>query len=167
MKQSLFSFLIGLVLIPILALIALGLGFWPTKATDSPPGWEKYLGQSAVHASVTRRAPKIKNPLPASDETILAGIKAFRNNCAGCHGEPGHPSLWGTTAFYPRVPQFAETPSRLSEGEMFFVFKNGIRYSGMGGWGTLLSDSEIWQMVTFLSRIKSLPSPAAEAWTKP
>jgi hypothetical protein len=50
---------------------------------------------------------------------------------------------------------------------MFFVVKNGIRYSGMGAWDGMISDTEIWQVVTFLSNIKSLPEPVAAAWTKP
>jgi mono/diheme cytochrome c family protein len=85
-------------------------------------------------------------------------------NCAGCHGDLGHPSHWGTTGFYPRVPQFADAPSRLSPPEMFFVVKNGIRYSGMGAWDGMLPDAEIWKVVSFLSNIQSLPEPVADQW---
>lgn len=94
-------------------------------------------------------------------------MKIFRTNCAGCHGESGRPSSWGTKGFYPRAPQFADAPSQLSGPEMFFVVKNGIRYSGMGAWDGMISDIEIWQVVTFLSNIKSLPEPVATAWMKP
>jgi mono/diheme cytochrome c family protein len=92
-------------------------------------------------------------------------MKIFRANCAGCHGEFGHPSQWGTTGFYPRVPQFADVPPTLSAPEMFFVVKNGIRYTGMGAWDGMLSDGEIWQVVTFLNNLKSLPEPVATEWT--
>jgi mono/diheme cytochrome c family protein len=47
---------------------------------------------------------------------------------------------------------------------MFFVVKNGIRYSGMGAWDGMLSDVQIWQVVTFLSNLKSLPEPVAAEW---
>ena len=50
---------------------------------------------------------------------------------------------------------------------MFAVIKQGIRYSGMGAWDGMMSDTEIWQVVTFLSNIKSLPEPVAAAWKKP
>jgi mono/diheme cytochrome c family protein len=49
-------------------------------------------------------------PLAASEETLLAGAKIYRINCTGCHGDFGQPSMWGSNAFYPRVPQFAEVP---------------------------------------------------------
>jgi mono/diheme cytochrome c family protein len=47
---------------------------------------------------------------------------------------------------------------------MFFVVKNGIRYTGMGAWDGMLSDVEIWQVVTFLNNLKSLPEPVAAEW---
>lgn len=125
------------------------------------------MGQLSLRASLERHAPALKNPLPVSEETLLAGMKNFRTNCAGCHGDSGRPSAWETKGFYPRVPQFADAPSQLSPPEMFFVVKNGIRYSGMGAWDGMISDTEIWQVVAFLSNIKSLPEPVAAAWMSP
>src|SRR2546430_9016290 len=42
-------------------------------------------------------------------------------------------STWGTSDFYPRVPQFGFDPPRLPDWQIYWVLKNGIRYSGMGG----------------------------------
>jgi thiosulfate dehydrogenase len=168
MKKLILSFLAGLALLPIAALIAARLGFWPSQATSTPPQWERALAQSVLQSSVARRAHGLTNPIEGSDETLLAGMKIYRMNCAGCHGEFEQPSHWGTTGFYPRVPQLAETSSRLSPAEMFFVVKNGIRYTGMGAWDGMLSDDDIWRVVIFLSRVQSLPDPVAAAWkTKP
>lgn len=114
--------------------------------------------------SVKHDLPDLKNPIPLSEDNLIAGMKIFRANCAGCHGEPGHPSQWGTTGFYPRVPQFADAPPPLSATEMFSVVKHGIRYSGMGAWDGMLSDGEIWQVVTFLSNLNSLPAPVTSEW---
>jgi len=109
-------------------------------------------------------AVDLKNPVTVSEETILAGMKIFRTNCAGCHGEFSHLSRWGTRGFYPRVPQFADAPPSLTAPEMFFVVNNGIPYTGMGAWDGMLSDVEIWQVVTFLNNLKSLPEPVAAEW---
>ena len=164
MKTRILAFIIGLASLPIGALLVIWLGWWPTRATSSPPTWEQAFAQSALRSSVARRARGITNPIPVSDETLLAGMKTYRMNCAGCHGDFGQPSHWGTTGFYPRVPQFAAAPSRLAPPEMFFVVKNGIRYSGMGAWDGMLSDDEIWKVVSFLSHIQSLPEPVAARW---
>jgi thiosulfate dehydrogenase len=164
MKKSLMSFLIGLLILPASALILGRLGLIPVHATAKPSRWETAIAQSSLKASLARRASGTKNPLPASDEILLAGMKIFRNDCAGCHGESGRTSHWGTTNFYPRVPQFAETPPELTAEQMFLVVKHGIRYSGMGGWNGEISDSEIWKVVTFLSKINSLPPRVQSAW---
>jgi mono/diheme cytochrome c family protein len=37
-------------------------------------------------------------------------MKMYRDDCAGCHGDYGRPSEWGSQDFYPRVPQFALEP---------------------------------------------------------
>jgi len=72
-------------------------------------------------------------------------MKTFKNGCAGCHGDADGPSHWGTTAFYPRVPQFVQQPPRLTEPQMFWVVKHGVRYTGMAAWDGLLSDDETWK----------------------
>jgi len=163
-KKSIVSFLAGVALLPAAAVIAARLGLWSPQATSSPPPWERVLAQSTLQSSVARRARGITNPIVGSDATLLAGMKVYRVNCAGCHGDFQQPSHWGATGFYPRVPQFAETPSHLSPPEMFFVVKHGIRYTGMGAWDGMLSDDDIWRVVTFLSRLQSLPEPVDAAW---
>jgi thiosulfate dehydrogenase len=164
MKKMFVAFLIGLLLLPLIALALAWLGLLPWHATSNPPRLETAFAEKALRASLARHAADLKNPVPRSDDNLIVGMKIFRANCAGCHGEFGHPSHWGTKNFYPRVPQFADAPPDLSAAEMFFVVKNGIRYSGMGAWDEMLSDIQIWQVVTFLTNLKALPEPVAAEW---
>jgi mono/diheme cytochrome c family protein len=39
--------------------------------------------------------------------------------------------------------------------------KHGVRYTGMAAWDGLLSDDEIWKVVTFLSNSEQLPPRVA------
>ena len=164
MKRTVIAFLIGLLLLPLIGIAAALLGLLPWHATSTPSRWETVFADKTLRASVKQFLPDLKNPVPVSEDNLIVGMKIFRANCAGCHGEFGHPSQWGTNGFYPRVPQFADTPPDLSASEMFFVVKNGIRYSGMGAWDEMLSDVQIWQVVTFLSNLKALPEPVAAEW---
>jgi mono/diheme cytochrome c family protein len=86
--------------------------------------------------------------------------------CAGCHGDADGPSQWGTTSFYPSVPQFAQQPPRLTAPQMFWIVKHGVRYTGMGAWNGLLSDDEIWKVVTFLNHVEHLPPRVAEEFQR-
>jgi mono/diheme cytochrome c family protein len=92
-------------------------------------------------------------------------MKLYRNNCSGCHGDAGRPSRWGTQGFYPRVPQFAQSPPQKPDWQLLWIVRHGIRYSGMGAWREeMLSDKDAWEVVTFLSRLNTLPAAVETAW---
>jgi mono/diheme cytochrome c family protein len=157
-------FLSGLIFGPLLAVISIGLGLWPWRGTSVPPTWENTFATKALHTALAREAKNLKSPLPASEDTLRAGMKIYRTNCAGCHGDFNQPSAWGANGFYPRVPQFANAPSTLRSEEMFLVVRNGVRYSGMGAWKDLMSEAETWKVVMFLSNIRSLPPAVKSEW---
>ena len=77
------------------------------------------------------------------------------------------PSPWGTTSFFPRVPQFATEPPNRPEWQIYWIVKNGIRNTGMGAWSQLMTDDQIWKVSGFLSHVTSLPQEVANAWSKP
>lgn len=49
-----------------------------------------------------------------------------------------------------------------NDSQLFWVIKHGIRNTGMPAWGSILSDEEIWQLVSLLRNSQDLP-PAVEA----
>jgi len=160
-------FVLGAVL-PIVALVAMALsGILPVRATASPSWIESAVAGRALDARLEREARGLQNPLKPTDDVLLAGMKSYRNGCVGCHGGARGPSAWGTKNFYPRAPQFAQEGTDMSEPEMFLVVKHGVRYTGMAAWDGLIPEQEMWQVVTFLSRIKNLPPSVAAAWTAP
>ena len=123
------------------------------------------MNQSILQASLSRQAKGLINPVQSSNDVLLGGMKIFKMNCAGCHGQAANPSQWGTKGFYPRGPQFAEKPAPLSAPEMFVAIKYGIRYSGMGAWDGMMPDEDIWKVATFLEHIGSLPPEVQASWT--
>jgi mono/diheme cytochrome c family protein len=164
MKRIILTWL-SLILIMLLTIgLTARLGWWPVNATAAPPGWESKLAQTTLQASLSHQAAGLTNPLSPTNEVLIAGLKSFKMNCAGCHGLPSQPSQWGTRNFYPRAPQFADNPPRLSAPQMFVAIKHGIRYSGMGGWNGMMADEEIWKVATFLERIGSLPPEVQTNW---
>jgi mono/diheme cytochrome c family protein len=140
------------------------LGWWPVSATAVPSQWESKFGQGLLQACLSNQAAGLTNPIRPSNDVLIAGLKIFKMNCAGCHGSRGQPSQWGTQNFYPRVPQFANNPPHLSAPQMFVAIKQGIRYSGMGAWNGMMSDEEIWKVATFLEQIGSLPPEVEVNW---
>jgi len=62
--------------------------------------------------------------------------------------------------------RFAQQPPRLTAPQMFWIVKHGVRYTGMGAWDKLLSDDEIWKVVTFLNHMEHLPPRVAEEFQR-
>ena len=157
-------FLGGLIAGPLVAVIIVALGLWPWRANSKRPKWEDSLAVHSLHTALARDAKNLHPPISASEETLPAGLKIYRTNCAGCHGDFGQPSTWGANGFYPRVPQFADAPPAPRSEEMFLVVRNGIRYSGMGAWKDLISEEDTWKVGLFLSNLKSLLPAVRSEW---
>jgi mono/diheme cytochrome c family protein len=74
--------------------------------------------------------------------------------------------------FYHRVPQFATNAPQMPDWQLFWIIKNGIRYSGMSAWDgqrhhdKVISDDRIWKVATFLSQLNSLPPAVDAEWRK-
>ena len=163
MGKFLVGFVLGFLLLPAMVLTLALSGRLPAAAHGEPPAWERRLAWIALQNSIARQAPEEKSPIRPTEENLLEGMKLFLEGCEGCHGGATKKSRWGTEEFYPRVPQFGFEPPELSEAQIFWVVKNGIRYSGMGGNGGY-SDEQIWKMAAFLGALKSLPPRVAAEW---
>jgi thiosulfate dehydrogenase len=139
-------------------------GFVDPRA-DVPVGWlERKVAMPSLDAAVDRRAPEAENPLPPTEDNLIAGMKTYQSNCAGCHGDVQHPHAALGDAFYPRAPQFAEDAPDMPEKQNFYIIQHGIRLSGMPAWKQALGDRDIWQVTTFLSHMDKLPPQVSAAW---
>jgi len=143
------------------------LGFLDLRADQNPSVLEERVAGSAMDESTERHAPPQKNPLPPTEENLLAGARLYRDKCSDCHGSPVNPTSDYGMSFYPRVPQFMKQAPDMPENENFYIIKHGVRWTAMPAWGNIMTDSEIWQVVTLLSRFENLPHGVAEELKKP
>jgi len=164
MAKGLIGFVLGLVLLLAIGAVVVFTGHFPFHATAKPPQWERRIANLALDPAVERKAAKLASPIAATDEDLMRGMKLYRENCAGCHGDRGKPSRWGQHNFYPPAPQLAERGVGDPVPNIFVVVKYGIRYTGMGGWKDQVPDDDLWRVATFLSRVKSLPPAVEAAW---
>ena len=105
------------------------------------------------------------NPVPASDEAVSAGLEHFANHCAVCHGNDGS----GVTNFgrglFPPAPDLRAEPTQdMTDGELFYVIENGVRFTGMPAFatGTAEGEEESWKLVHFIRRLPRLSEPELE-----
>jgi thiosulfate dehydrogenase len=159
--------LFTLVVLAVGAWLYFAFGFADLRA-NVPPSWlESKIAITAVKASAARHAPEEKNPIPATDANLLDGARLYRDKCADCHGRPDNPSSDYGASFYPPAPQLMRVQPGLSDSQTFYIVKYGVRRSAMPAWGHIMADSEIWQVVTFLSRLGNLPPAVNEELHRP
>jgi mono/diheme cytochrome c family protein len=144
----------------------LRLGFAEVRGDLPPSNWEKALMFSSAHASVRRRAPELPNPVPPTDENLIAGAKIYSDECAGCHGAAGKADQT-SDSLYPPIPQLPVVGTAYSEAQIFWVAKHGIRLSGMFANGKWDSDQKLWTVAAYIKRIKSLPPRVQQELAKP
>ncbi|MDA8130117.1 MAG: c-type cytochrome [Elusimicrobia bacterium] len=142
-------------------------GYMEFGADRAPSALETNLAMAALDASLDRHSEGLKNPLQADEKTLKAGAEVYLNHCAGCHGLPYNPNSEFGRSFNPPVPQFFTEAPDMSDAQNFYVTLHGIRWTGMPAWGKTLSETEIWQVVTFLANTGKLPPAAAKVLAKP
>ena len=151
------GFASGVLMLVVGAGAFLGLGLLASPADREPSSMERWLLTRAVRASVERRAPKVSNPLPATEDTLAAGGKRFLDGCAGCHETPLKPVKTRPVEAFPMPPDLPHAGTPYSDAEAFYVIKHGVCGSGMSAWGPFYSDQQIWELVTFVKRADRLP----------
>jgi thiosulfate dehydrogenase len=132
------------------------------RADVPPTSLETQIAGRAFDASVERNAPKRNNPLKADEATLVAGATLYRAHCAACHGDPVHPESPLAKTLNPPAPQFMTDSADMPEYQNFYITSHGVRWTAMPGWKNALTEQQIWQVVTFLAHMDSLP-PAAQA----
>jgi thiosulfate dehydrogenase len=132
--------------------------------TAAPLPLEKTVAKLALDASIgTARGST--NPLLVDDTNMLAGAHIYIENCAVCHSVPSHQQTSLAKGMFPAPPQLFEKEGTVTDdpqGVTYWKVTNGIRLSGMPGFGSTLSDTERWQVALLLGQADKLP-PAVQA----
>ncbi|GJL61608.1 MAG: hypothetical protein NPIRA04_02620 [Nitrospirales bacterium] len=111
----------------------------------------------------TKRAPEtfltMTTPIPASAETIKAGETLYQETakplaCKQCHGEKGDGQGPMGAALNPHPRNFTcgKTMKDISDGQMFWIIKNGSPGTGMMAFPGM-PDKQIWQLIHYLRHL--------------
>ena len=99
---------------------------------------------------------KLKNPLKSDSKNLFEGESLFHTDaqptaCKICHGSTGNGMGMMAPGLNPPPRNFScsETMENISDGQMFWVVKNGSPDTGMVAYKSL-SDKQIWQIILYL-----------------
>lgn len=164
------GFIVGI--LTMILILALGLlfalmGFMSTRADNPPSKLETTLAGHAMDASVARAAPKLANPLSPDEANLIVGARLYREHCTMCHGDSASPKSPLSDSLNPPAPQFTKDMPDMPEHQNFYILQHGIRWTAMPGWKNVLSEQQLWQLVTFLSHMRDLPPAAQHVFAEP
>jgi len=131
---------------------------------QAPGNVETELATRFRSMAIPRAAREMKSPVPPSEDAVREGMEHFADHCALCHANDGSGNTRIGQNLSPRVPDMRKPATQnLTDGELYYIIDNGVRMTGMPGWG---GDPEHgpeanWNLIQFIRHLPKL-TPAEE-----
>jgi len=137
-----------------------------SSARATPPAAEVKIATWLLHHSVPPEQRDRRNPVSGDADAIAAGRTLFGQKCEICHAYDGGGQTAIGTFVYPRAPALRGlTVQALSDGEIFYHIRNGIRNTAMPAWD--FPDEQVWQIVAYLRHLPEAAPPVAAGAAAP
>ncbi|MGH9779509.1 MAG: c-type cytochrome [Candidatus Acidiferrales bacterium] len=131
-----------------------GRGF---SASDDPSQLEELISRRVRALATPAGTKEKKNPHPVREEALAAARAHWVDHCATCHALDGSGQTSIGQNLYPKAPDMrAAATQALTDGELYSIIENGIRFTGMPAWGTEHSAEDDWQLVMLIRRLPKL-----------
>jgi len=166
------GFLLGVVV----TLVVIAGGVWgylkfgslPVATSDRPFPLEAQIVRVPLRARILHEMQQ--PPFAANEQVYQAGAQIYAQECAACHGAPGHNSDFAQW-MYPSAPQLWKKHGKgnvvgVSDddpGETYWKVKNGIRLTGMPSFQHVLSDDQMWDVTLLLKAADQQMTP--QVWS--
>jgi mono/diheme cytochrome c family protein len=136
------------------------------SARGEPGRLEISMAMAGRWLSIPAQARARRNPIPASPDAVADGMAHYADHCAVCHANDGSGNTEMGRGFFPKAPDMRlATTQQLSDGELFYVIENGIRFTGMPAWstGTAAGEESTWRLVHFLRHLPRVTAAELDA----
>ncbi len=91
---------------------------------------------------------------PLGADAAAEGAKVFQTNCQMCHGPQGHGDGPAGTALDPRPKNLAMLQKTAGDDYLFWRINEGKPGTSMVAWKGVLSEEQIWQVISFIRTLK-------------
>jgi mono/diheme cytochrome c family protein len=132
------------------------------SARAEPSAIETMAARWARRVAVPAEVKAMRNPVPETPEVLADARAHWADHCASCHANSGSGDTEMGKHMYPPAPDMRQpTTQNMSDGELFYVIQNGVRFTGMPAWGSGSEHDtqDSWKLVRF---IRHLPKLSAE-----
>ena len=133
------------------------------SARETPSRFEEFLARSARKIATPRDAKELKNPSSLTPESLQTVYEHWNDHCALCHGSDGSGDTAIGKNLYPKTPDMKSAEVQaLSDGELYYIINNGVRFTGMPAWGGEHTPEETWQLVSFIRKLPTMTAAELE-----
>ena len=129
------------------------------SAKTEPHALEVFIARQVRHLAIPVEQRNRQNPIPLSPDVIKESLAHFADHCATCHANDGSGQTpigknVNPKALDLRLPDIQS----MSDGEIFWVIHNGIRFTAMPAWGEgdPAEDQDSWKLVHFIRHLPQL-----------
>jgi len=131
------------------------------SARKDPSPAEIRVARALRHMAIPRLDRTDENPWKdvATADVMKDAREHFADHCAQCHANDGSGNTEMGKNLYPRAPDMRLPATQdLSDGELYYIIRNGVPLTGMPAWGEphLDQDDESWQLVLFIRHLPHL-----------
>lgn len=144
--------IILIVTVAVLGLAAMVMINFNLSALPEPGKLETRVATRAKRILIARASRSgVPAPPAVTSATLEEGDRRFGAECAMCHGRDAHNLTDNGRWMYPRAADLLSPDvQKYSDQELFWIIKNGVRFTGMPAFGNVESDEHIWQLVQYL-----------------
>ena len=131
------------------------------SAREEPSTLETVVASAVRKISIPRIDREKENSWKdTATPEIMADARAhWAEHCATCHANDGSGQTEIGQNLYPRAPDMRLAATQnLTDGELYYIIRNGIRLTGMPAWGdpNLQEDDGSWQLVLFIRHLPQI-----------
>jgi mono/diheme cytochrome c family protein len=139
------------------------------SAAPAPPNSVPTTGRETLPTPTTEKelfkakdaAASLRNPVPATAESVARGAYLYRINCVVCHGEDGHgDGPVGRKFDPPPVDLHKDHTQSQADGQLFFTLTRGR--VAMPFYRDALSQHERWDVINYLRSAFGKKQPDAK-----
>ncbi|MBZ5702792.1 MAG: c-type cytochrome [Acidobacteriia bacterium] len=158
-------------LILIFLLVLLAAAAWTARqilhhglsARATPTRLETALARNVRHLAIPANARSLPNPVLAAPQAVREGMLHFADHCAACHANDGSGDTPYGQGLFPKPPDLRRPATQnLSDGELFWIIENGVRFTGMPAFSDHGQSPDSWKLVRFIRHLPQL-TPAERA----
>jgi mono/diheme cytochrome c family protein len=164
--KTVVTLLVFVALLAVAAFAFVSSGAYDVSAAHPDSGLIRWVLVRTQRHSVHRAVAAIKGKIPVPNledpKLIQAGLVHYHQMCTPCHGAPGVKISEIGQGLNPDPPELSDVGHDAPE-ETFWVVKNGIKMTGMPGFGVTHTDDQVWAIVAFVRKMGKLSPPQYQA----